>query len=125
MGRKKKYGKKPKKPKKNRRETMSLTAVVTKAWPTYHPSNGLFFVGVNVVLNDDDTTYRHLPQAEQKNADFFVAAHKGADPEDKAAELLSKVQSWIDAYKDEKVAHKHAKYENMTDAVEAGLDLTE
>lgn len=125
QGKPKKYklGKKPKK--ENKEKDMTLTADVTKAWPTFNPENGLFYIGVEVVLNDDDITNRHLDQDEQKSATFTVASHKGADPEDKAAELISKIQPWITSYVEEKNAHKHAKYTTMTSTVESGLDLTE
>ena len=103
---------------------MALEAIVTKTWPSYNP-NSIFNIGVEVVLNDDDTQHRMVDALEQKRQTFYVASSKNAHPETKATELVCKIQEWIDAYKEEKAAHKHAKYETMRAAIASGLNLTE
>ena len=103
---------------------MALTAEVTKAWPTYQ-DNGLFYVGVEVVLNDDDEVNRMVDALEQKRNVFRTATSKAADPKNVATAIIEQVQAWIDAYVTEKKAHEHAKYESMRSTVAAGLDLTE
>lgn len=93
---------------------MALTKTVTKHWPTL-TANGLFYVGVEVVLKDDDVEVRRrtftLPTS--KNGD--VAALTGA--------LSAEIQTWIDAYKTEQVAFNHAKYETLRSDVDAALSL--
>lgn len=101
-----------------------LTAEITKVWPVYS-SNGLFHVGVEVVLNDDDGASRNVDALEQKRHVFTTATSKSGDPEAVAGEIIEQIQVWIDAYVIEKNAHKHAKYEALRLAVAGGLNLSE
>lgn len=103
---------------------MALTVEVTSAWPQYH-NDGLFRVGVNIVLNDDDTEYRCVDKLEQKRGSFLVPVRKTEDPEIAIDQLRRRIQEWIDAYKTEKNARKHAKYETMRNGVATGLNLAE
>ena len=103
---------------------MALTAIVTKHWPTLS-SSGTLSVGIQVVLNDDDTANRHIDTLEQRRRSFVRNASKGDDVEQKADEIIELVQAWINHYIDEKNLHKHAKYGTLRDTVQAGLDLTE
>ena len=82
-------------------------------------------IGVEVVLNDDDTEHRHVDALEQKRDTFFATTRKTEDPEIAIKQLRRRVQKWIDAYKNEKNAWNHAKYEAMRSGIATGLDLTE
>lgn len=101
-----------------------LTTAVTKQWPSLS-SNGLFLVGVEVVLNDDDTDYRMVNALEQRRRVFTQATSKDGDVETVSGQIIKQVQGWIEAYITEKNAHKHAKYEALRLAVAGGLNLTE
>ena len=103
---------------------MALTAEVISAWPTYS-NDGMLRIGVEVVLNDDDTEHRHVDALEQKRDTFFATTRKTEDPEIAIKQLRRRVQKWIDAYKNEKNAWNHAKYEAMRSGIATGLDLTE
>lgn len=103
---------------------MALTVDVTKTWPTYS-DNGLFSVGVEVVLNDDDVTDRKVNASEQKQRVFTQTTSKTGDVEAVSAQIVEQVQNWIDAYVIEKNARKHAKYESLRSTVAGGLNLTE
>lgn len=91
---------------------MALTVEVAKLWPRFDP-NGLFYVGVEIVLKDDG--------AEVRRASFTEATNKNADVTEVGNLLLKDAQEWINAYKTEKQAFNHEKYEQLRSTIEDGL----
>lgn len=91
---------------------MALRVEVNRFWPTLD-ENGVFRVGVEVILYEDGD--------EVRRATFAQPTAKGADVTSAAAIILAQAQRWIDAYKTEKATYADANYEALRAAVQSGL----
>jgi len=93
---------------------MALTAEFNKVWPNLQ-ENGLFWVGVEVVLKEDGV--------EQRRVSFREATTKAADVSTLVSVLAAKAQAMVDTYKTEKQAYNHAKYEALRAGVASAVVL--
>ncbi len=93
---------------------MALTKEIIKLWPTL-TEGGLFVVGVEVVLKEDEV--------EVRRKSFTYNATRTDDVSPLSDILLPQAQLWIDTYKQEKTAYNHAKYETLRASIDSGLVL--